>query len=448
MPIILSPNIYGRDFQWNIREHNKINSVIYTPLVGDISEESSIIHTESFSQVKVANTDNDITLPVADTVAATYYRYMYNKWRPLFTETEFAKARVECVMASGSRRVTLSEAAPATPDVSVQLVGTSSVIDRGGSTYEAFPSLQDISIQNFSLSQWIKSAKTSTLNNLTGDYSGSTFALNPWVRNFVPLFSPDGLKVTPNDIITTWSYDKTGILRPHFGIVDAWADKLQEGLSNEDEVLMAPINPIYLDVPDITPDNAIKLRNVQIPITCTIKKIDDYTFDISWVAPVRVSYLAASRVKPLVGNFTDIDNFAYVDEVSQVNIVFTGRKFNTETYEEVFTRVATTDNPLKIDTTPFLTSRTYYGYKDVRWTSTIAADLLDKYAEGKFLVKCSVPATWALRQGITSGTLLHVQLQDGSYIARKGVKCTFRVCNVEVRYYKHSFSVFLTLAEE
>ena len=103
---------------------------------------------------------------------------------------------------------------------------------------------------------------------------------------------------------------------------------------------------------------------------------------------------------------------------------------------------------MKIDSTPFLTSRTYYGYKDVKWTSTIAADLLDKYAEGKFLVKCSVPATWALRQGITSGTLLHVQLQDGSYIARKGVKCTFRVCNIEVRYYKHSFSVFLTLAEE
>ena len=452
MSILLTPRIYNKDFQWNIASKNIVDSVTFTPVIGDINDDTENIHTESFTTVQIQGTNSNVNLPIASNTTPTYWRYMTNTHLATFVQVDYAKARIECVMATGSKRITLNTALPEMPNASIRLSGNSYVITRGDSTFDDYPSLDNIRDKSFNLTSWIKSNYDMQNASLLWDYSKNTFSMNPWVRNFVPLTEV----TTPDDIITTWGYYSPyypGLLSHSFPDKYSWTDQPSFGdIDNLSTVAVNPIQPMYDELPGISfegfpADNAIIMYDLRVPITCNVRKIDDYTFDIDWVAPVRLSYMAASRTRSSAGANSDLDNYAFVDEMTQVDVVLSGRQFNTDTYDVTYAKNAISENILKVSETPFLTSRTYFGTDTNKWDKTLANRLLNKYAKGKYIIKCKVPTTWLLQQNISIGSTIDIILQDGNYIARGNNICMFKVHNIEFNYQPEEFKSTLTLME-
>ncbi len=309
---------YKQNMQFSLLPDNKLDTINQEPVINEVTADPSDIHTETFTTVDVQQ--SSLTLPIANTVAPTHSRKIKNSyWAGLITGTkEFAKGRVECVMATGSRQITLPKALQGTPTARIQLVGTSEIITRGGSSYDNYPSYSQLNDNSFSLANWIATNKVTHKDSLTWDYNSEYFGLNPFIRKYVPV--TEGNKVTANDILTTW-YDGTN---DNYATFDNWSEVTSFG-KDQPIVRMTPVggNIQY----------QIQLRNLSLPINVSITKIDDFKVEVKWQAPVRIAYAAAARRYNAFGVQTQVDNYAILDNVTQVNVIISGQSFSENTQQ-------------------------------------------------------------------------------------------------------------------
>lgn len=562
MMITLTPRIYDKDIKWSLLPSNKVDTVVMNPLVNSIPAEDKTLYSADFTECTVSGQSR--TLPIPDTVNATHWRYMSNtRWTGIgsgFSDTNLAKARMECVWATGKSVVTVDQAITGTPTVELQLVGTSSVVERGGSTFENYPSIEELSTKSFSSASWIESNKTTTNNTLSGIYENLVVSMNPWIRRVVPaVIEGDSLTsmripTTDNDVITNW-FDSTANRN------SATADKWSETNSFGNDVAMFDMFPANATGSDLLEVYAtcIRMRNLTLNMSCSIKKLSDYTFEVSWEAPVRLSYIAAARSLGPLGGKYDIDNFAFVDKITNVVVNLKGRPYDSSTVdikygmdaESNLTTFAPELHPLRIEKSEALTLGSFdqsvfgtelyltpwrytletglrwlttgevtsasdhtaltpeievtpgacyklpnfsgfllffdaegkngihmdYDYsKDVffkipsgrpllgityrklvntfdgiyetyPWTRQLSQMILARRLYGKYVVECTVPATWAIEQDLKINSLVEVVLPNGQYFSRSGNSCYFEVKNIKKIFKNVSFTFQLKLIE-
>lgn len=440
----LTPKIYSKNTKHSLLAQNKIDTVVLHP-ISNLAADKRVFHTEVVSAVDIDETE--YTLPLSDNFKPTYYRYMSNTWWPglLFGTCEFAKARIDCVIAEGKTRCNVAEVIQGVPTANIQLVGKSYKIDRGGSTYDTYPSVSNLTNKDFSITSWIKSNKTATSNNLTHAYYESYFNMNPWVRNIIPKDS--GKSSTPNDLITEW-----------VGPLDAWWTRTSAKFDKWSGYYDVPgkFNTFEMYSPNSLGglDTYIKMANVSVPMLWSVEKLDDYTYDVSWKLPVRIAYLAASRDK--IGlSYREADNYAYVDDVHEIHIEFSGIPYDTSTQDVAYgldeayelTKDVTNNSSVDIDAGELFTSFSYMSEESNLWKEDIAERLLKKYRNGKYTFTCDVSAQWAIQNNIAIGTEVNIQLPNGKAIERYGKILTFAVKNITKKYNKNSFVFELVLLE-
>lgn len=452
--INLTAKQYKSGLKWALVPANKVDTVQLQPISNAQADVDESIHTESFSDAYIFDQDTPTTLPISEDQPPTYWRHIHNERHVSFADREFAKARVECVMAAGTRVITIDKALLEIPTVKLQFTGKSYELGRGGSTYDTYPTYEELKDKSFNLTSWVKSHASSNNQFLIWDYEGSTFSMNPFVRNWVADDIPEDWKdggqipTTPNDILTTW-YNFT--LHEEQATKFAWSEETFFGAPKAKR-MMLPVCSYTGDDISLVVSFALYMYDQRVNMYVGIRKLSDYTYQVNWSAPVRFTYAAATR-SHILAEYHEMDNWAFVDEVTDISVVVQGQPLSDETINVNFSLTQDGDltdkisnrHPLMVDKSEGFTLGTTYD--STPWTEKLAQELLKKYEDGKYIVECDVSATWALNNDIKIGTEMYITMLDGKQIQRNNSACLFSVKNIEKQFNNNEFIYRLKLME-
>lgn len=451
--LIISPRIYNDNMRVSFTPHNKIDTVTLLPISNLLTDEAEIIAQAEFNSTLVDGVN--LELPVSSDVLPTHWRYMRNDYQRLFETVNYAKARVECIMGSGTQIITTDKLISDTPIVSIDLVGKSIEVARGGNEYVKYPSIEDLMSKSYNVLEWIEQNKTNEYSYLLGNYADESISMNPWVRKIVPakIDSLTSINLpTFNDILTSWN--DPSLTGRTWATVDGWNEYSSFG-SDAPKVQMFPANAQGSSIESVI-STAISLRNLSLPIECNVRKLSDYQYEVSWSAPVKFAYVAASQTRGLLGNKYDLDNYAFADIISNVIITLSGRSYSTEVVSKSYsldnngnlTTEVSNEFPIKIDAGEALTLGTFTDLTNEVWIRKLSRDILRKYCKGKYTVTCDVNASWAIQNNIAPGVKVQIQYPDGSFIKRNNQIIIFVVKNIEKVYEANKFIYALKLIEE
>lgn len=432
----ITPRNY-RNMQWAMLPSNRIDTVVFSPISNMISDEPSVIATETFDIAENLSSPDQ------------YYHRIVNIYdHVLYGVREYAKGYTGVVISSGTRNVYVEQATRGRVSAKLSFNGNSYSVGRGGSTYDDYP-LSGEMLNNTNLAQWVKDNSTEQLNSPTWSYDmdSLTYKLNPFIRNFIPF----ELTVLPseNDIRTKWWNSAPGRMGTRF---DAWSESTD---ANAADPVYQYSTDSYMSTDDpIGISGTIYIRDVTLNFSVNVRKIDDHNFQISWSFPTRLTYLAASRQYGLFGGEYDVDNYALLDVISSIQIQLWSYPFSTEVVEKSYgldsrgflTEQVKGKYPFKIDAGEALTTDTYA--LQTNWMQGLSWSLLDEFKNGKYVVKLDVTAKWAIENNIgIKGTAHKIVQQDGTYISRDGEVCKFYVYNITKRFKGSQFIYTLDLME-
>lgn len=328
--IVLTPRVYKQNIKWAAAHAQKINTVQGQLLDNTLIPSVDNLYTQNVTTVAIG--DRLLTLPIDNSIAPTHYRWMHNgRWVP-FEDVDHAKARIECIMISGTATIHTDKAILNVPRVQLTLAGTSDVISRGGSAFDTYPSKDQLSDQSFSLAQWIHEHKTSTNESLTWSYENDSFSMNPWVRKLIPYDLVGMTAPGAGDILTTWN-DPSQTART-WATASRWTDHTNYEISGA-EIYMWPTNPQGSDIPSLV-QCAIKMQDHRMGFGVSVTKVDDYNFKVNYHVPVRLAYAAASRTRGMLGAYYELDNWAFVDNITSINLSFSGAEYSDETIKYAY----------------------------------------------------------------------------------------------------------------
>lgn len=311
--LTLSSKAYKKGSDHSLLAENQLDTVNVRPIENKLAE-SSVVRTTVVNTVKLGG--QTLTLPIALSVQPTHHRAISNtRWvNIIYGDDELAKARMECVLVSGKTLCTTNEPIMDTPVATIQLSGTSSIVARGGSSYDTYPSVTSLSTIEYSLASWIESNKTETKEGLTHDYTNATFSMNPWVRNVVPYPT----KPTANDVLTEWVAPNDGINETYVWHKN-WAETSNFISPEFSSFDMYSPNGYSYGI-ETRAGARMVMTNMFLSMKHSVTKIDDYNFEVSWTVPVRLSYAAASRARKALGGMLEVDNYAFTDRVNEITI--------------------------------------------------------------------------------------------------------------------------------
>lgn len=446
--LTLSPREYLSTAKLALPDNCRVDTVLVQPLSNQLAEEASVLHTEEITDIFVRA--NKYSLPVSSSMQSTHWRCLHNDTRIGFSKHNFAKSRMECIMAEGSCTITLDRVPKDLPTVRIGLQGTTKSIPRGTATYDAYPTKSDLSSETFSLSNWIDTQGTSSEDKLSWSYDDARVSMNPWIRNIV---APDlNAPPTDADIITTWT--NPSLLARTYANLVGWYGSASFGAGSE-LFDMLPVNPSGTNLIEAYAC-AIRMQNLSLVTSSTIEKIGENTFRVSWKAPVRVSYAAASRTRGPLGGWYDLDNFAFVDYVTKVSVELIGHELSTDTVDIGYSNDVNGDMtstalknvyPVSLEKCELFTTETKRF--DTLVTVDRARTWLQFYDHLVHTFVCTVPAEWAIKHKISVGTHnFRVVQPNGNfvqdYLARNTV---FALVNIEKRLEKSSYVYELKLIE-
>ena len=434
----ITPRHY-RNMTWSLLPKNRIDTVVLSPISNVVLNEPSVIATENFA----------ITSDLGE--ADKYYHAIRNTYSQLFYgEREYAKGYVGAVISYGSRRVYVEQPTQGQVSAKINISGESYRVARGGSTYENYPDSSQM-VPNTSLAQWVKDNHTEQVGapTWTYDFENYTCKMNPFVRNFIKF--EWGVLPTENDIITKWWNSAEGRAGTKW---DAWTESTNVPASQPTYQYSVDSSASQEDPTGIT-SGTIYMRDATLAFSVNVRKLDDHNFQIDWACPTRLTYLAASRQRGTLGTYYDVDNYAILDVLSNVQIQLWSYPFSTEVVEKSYsldsdgsslTEQISGRYPFKINAEEALTTGTLLG--ETPWTTSLAKALLQKYKDGKYVVSIDVTAKWALENNIKVKDEQHVIVQqDGQPIKRNGTTCQFIVCNITRRFKGSEFIFTLDLME-
>ena len=460
--LVLQPRNYKLNGKWSLIPQNRIDSVNVSIITNEIAETDEKIHTESFDVVKIG--DRDYTLPISNNITPTYFRWMHNKyWRIIQGTSEYAKARVECVMATGSRTFTLEKAIKGVPTVSLNFVGKSSIITRGEGRYSAFPSIDDLKNKDYSLATWIESNKNSSSTNPSWQYEDSKLSMNPWVYKVIPTITyEDGRPAYKAeniplyaDICTQWANQDESFSATSHAHFDGWSEGNNIGSKAKKVYMLSPdAHPDYNDF-SFAESVALQIADINIPLEVSIVKNSDYNFTVKWSAPVRFAYLAASQNSDFTGDHEDVDNWAFVDNIERVEVTLSGKPYSEETQDTIYTLdannkvakvTAVGDYPINVNDSELLTIKTSIK-ESINWAEYLSTALLRQFQKGKYIIELDVRASWALKNNVSVNTQMQLCLPDGTLLKRQKTVAIFEVKNIEKIFDQNEFIFKLKLME-
>ena len=446
--LTLSPREYLSTAKLALPDNCRVDTVLMQPLSNQLAEEASVLHTEEITDVFVEATK--YSLPVSSSMQSTHWRYLHNDTQVAFSKHNFAKSRMECIMAEGSCVITLDRVPKDLPTVRIRLQGTTKSIPRGTATYDAYPTKTDLSSKTFLLSNWLDTQSTSSDAKLSWSYDGDRVSMNPWIRNVV---APDlNAPPTDADIVTTWA-DPSLIAR-NSATLAGWYGSASFGAGSE-LFDMLPTNPSGTSMVEAYAC-AIRMQNLSLVSSSTIEKISENTFRVTWKAPVRVSYAAASRTRGPLGGWYDLDNFAFVDYVTKVSVELIGQELSTDTIDIGYSKDANGNMtstalknvyPVSLEKCELFTTET----KQLDKLATVerARVWLQFYDHLVHTFVCTVPAEWAIKHKISVGTHNFYVVQPNGNLVQDylALTATFALVNIEKRLEKSSYVYELKLIE-
>lgn len=456
--MILTPRIYGQNFKWAIKPKNKIDTLTATPV-----DNTPLAEAQSYTKEVTAvtiGTENNVSLPVATSRAYTFVSFDNNYESG--AQSTMCINQVSGVVASGSVLFELTEPLPSKPTAKLHVEGTTYHVNRGSQTHNT---LFNIGISD--LATWIKTnssgsdewtdKSTDTENRGTYDdptlvdYTSSWVPKYGWVRHIIPAISLTSTVDRPaeQDILTTWVDQSKS---DHWAITDNWTD------ANKSDA--AEMWPTVIYATGDIKSTKIALRCETVPITTKVHKIDDYTYRVDYSVPVRYEYMASSQYYTWSLDFSDfrkyhdLDNYCFLDLISKITIELTTQNLNTETYNVSYSLDASgnlsteeikNEHPINFTYNELITSGATWGEQP--WLEHMSEYILKTYGKGAYIVECEVPATWALENNVHINTSMQIKLQNGKFIQRNGVTCTFQVKTIEKIYRDSKFYYALRLME-
>ncbi len=463
MALRLSPRIYRQNFKWSVLPSNKIDTVTAKPVLNTPLEDK-ISYIQEVTNVDVGGTAH--TLPVGLNVPISHFGASnnYESGQP----TTMCIGQVSCVVATGSVTFALNNPLPVMPSAKIHCEGITHFIDRGSLTHDI---VNDVSMQDVnSVASWIhshasgseswtdKSIDSSNRGTFEDptlvDYTGQFVPLYAWARKLRTAgeftLSSDAEsrnQPTEQDVLTTW-VDQS--MSSHWALTKNWV-----GYGAADAVQMWPVT-IYA-TGDIQ-STKLSVRNRTVPITAKVIKIDDYTYRVDYSVPVRYEYLASSQYYTSIfgiRTYHDLDNYCFLDRVNKLKIELVAQELNEETEDISYSLVdgflskqVINEHPMSFVQNELITSETFWGAnKSNPWTLVMPNYILKKFKDGKYIVECEVPASWALRNDVHINSEFEIQLQDGTMISRNDAVSLFEVKNIEKRFRNDSFIFILRLME-
>lgn len=445
--VSLPPNVYMQGAKLTTANECRIDTVNVQPINNALSAEDVVLYSKQINTVTLNNTEYN--LPVGTNVRSTHHRSVHNYSRSGFVTYNYAKARIECLMVSGSFVFNLSKAPQKTPSARVSLQGATKTVERGASTYNAYPTVEEFNSDSFNLAAWINDHKSSTSNTLTWSYENERFSINPWIINYVAadLSAPP----TAGDILTTWA--DPGANTRTSAQVNGWTDTSNFGEGSA-YITMLPTNPSGSSIPEALM-SAIRLRDLSLPITCKVERLSDTSFEVYWKVPIRIAYAAASRTRGLLGAAHDLDNYAILDNIDTISIDIIGKDLSDDVVnisyskndeEELVVDEPKNVYPFALEKSELLTVQsTRNGWP---LTQELASTWLNFYDHPVQIFKCSVSARWAIEKQLTVGMQFRITKPDGKIVKDfRNLNSSFSLVNIEKRFENAKYTYDLQLIE-
>ena len=381
--LTLKPRNYKQNMQLSLLPKNKIDTVTLSPISNEVTP-SDIFYTEDIGTVTING--NTITLPTdvndATNIATilgltnTQYHAQCNDRAGALDTYRLCKSGVQCVMVSGESTVHMSSAILGNIQASINLSGFSFAIKRGTSNFNSFPDFTNVMMDTSgALSQWIHDNVNETRTYLSGDYENLNLTMNGWIKNIKAVTDTDDALVaattinetTENDIATTWFKNISG-----GGIFDIELTALASGwkdyafqLQEQDVPYTRMLPANYDPATELTTGMGagIRFKNLSIRVDAQVTKLSDFDFKIKWQAPIRYTYAATSRTYHALFGYRDLDNYAFVDLVSNIQVRLQGTPLNIDQTDVTYSLTSTDEltttvvgqHPFKFDTNECIT---------------------------------------------------------------------------------------------
>ena len=442
MAVVLTPRIYGQSAKLKLQNSNNTFTSVKIPVMDNTTSDPTVIHTESFTTVNVDGAD--VTLPIDRSTQPTYYRFSYNTRNVpvLLPDFTFAKARTECVMAEGTRTFTIDKEIEGMPTVQFRLRGKSYMIERSISTFDDYPTLTQLQSRNFNLASWIHGNRTSSSDSLYDDYT-SKINLTPWINK--PVAIPSVAQY--EDVRTSWvNMNDESEYRP---LRADWRDQGN----------IAPSSYVGIYPPGMVADldahyRSLYVGNVVVYPYVHVTQNNDTTFTIDWKIPVRYAYAAASRGRNFLGTTNEVDNFAYLDEITQIDIDLVASQRNTDFSNYTFVvnekgtfDVGTSENCLVLGESESTTKNSTY--KELPLAEIIPFLIVSPNRTSKYVLECDVPVSWVIQNDLRIGSNFPFRLQNGELLQRylSDFPVYFSIQNMVLKYDSNKFIYTLHLME-
>lgn len=446
--IDLHKRIYYPGLNWDVCPKNKIDTFTCKPINNALTDQD------------VVGSTNVATSGLTGVSLSTE---MYN----ITDKREYARGYVAVTYVTRTTRITL--ATPAASGVIPKLVfeGSTSYINRrqqaaNPGTKQTYDWYNSNLFNSENKAQVIRnnadgSGSWTGSQSVSVDYSQSSIPLYPFVRKLIQAtdkLNPTAADLTPaEDVLTDWVNDANrGTLLPHNvpyrtewfvegaerGSIYQWPRELDTRQRDLGGIIYYFMQQI--DLPQ---------RSFQI--TSYANKIDDYTYDVTWTAPIEYVYYAAARTR--TNQWYETDNYAFVDTITQITVQLLAQTLDDTATDlsysldhESLTQNVLNNNPIAFEQTSLITRGALWGSE--LWTTAMAQLILTEYKKGKYIVTCDVPAKWAIESDVHVGTQMHVELLDGSQVRRGTAVSTMVVKNIEKIFKDSRFYYTLKLLEE
>ena len=438
----LRPRVYAKNSKLTITAKNKYSTVHMKLVENEVEETPAVIATQEIKNVKI--NDKTFTLPLGDDVAPTFVKYMYNKYKPWSKNNTYGKARIEVTMAFGTYVQELSTPFVGTPTASVSLGGFSYSLDSLAKSFDELPDYGSLTSTGFA--SWISSNCNKKLS-FSRAYDTETVHLNPWV-NGAPIST-----ITQDQVDVLWvPTDADDHRLSTYAYANNWTNACN------DYTLSDGYKNIKIqDMPDRNDVYHLFLNAHSTRMYASVEVLSDTKIRVSWAAPVRYAYMAASQCFNLRGQATDVDNKIYMDVVDSISIQVSAfrRSTNTTDYyksynhaNNQFSESPGSDCVYLFPESELLTTSTYYNNPNILWPDVLSNIILTSSHEGKYIFECEVPASWAIDSGVQINTWAYVYLQNGEMVRRSNKDIKFLVTNITKKYTQGQFIYRLKLIEK
>lgn len=481
---VLSPNIYKENVKWKLNNKSKIDTVVYEPILNSIGEQT--LYTESITTLNVRG--SNVSLSSVYNNTSSYGPQIIHAAKSEGKDIhhssshEQARGRVDVLFGRYEKIITLSSPI-ANKDITIDLAYSikTDYIGRGNKTLASIPTWSNLTSIDYNLATWIKNNKSSTVtDDAKWSWNSPTFPFNPFIR--IPTAFNNNIVIPDaSDVLTKWytgTSEYPGVLEGgnNYGArASNWSEYVQATAShknyyNKEAKNLYFQNPEYVGDPIgryedkkmLTPYygyRCLNIENCSIVPAIRYQIVDTLSLKIILEVPIRISYVAASGGYKTILNssWEEIDNYAFVDYVTNINMTVKGNTISSESTKIIYklntaeTDVVTVGTKGTFD---YVINKNELVTIDSKWNPTndaltkkLAKDLLLAYKQGKMTFECEVDAEWMINNNIQLNDYIHVLDRDNKVITKNENIVTFKIRNINKHYEQGSFIYSIQLSE-